>query len=237
MFDLEKAVATWRQEMMRAGIQRPEVLDELESHLLEQAKDLIATGVPEAKAFQKAMEQLGNCTLLKQEFSKVYNEGLISPRNPVLLNLLAFWFALRGFETLLNARHFFAYTFSNILSFDLSSLKHSASATGWSLFLLLLAIGLYRRQNFWRYCVLLRSALVLMFSFVCYVRNPAALHLPHPVTPGYKVLYEVMCFQVPYDFFCAWLYLPYAVLIVAVYYLSRPHVRALFRPAAKLQNA
>jgi len=35
MFDLKKQIETWRAEMRAAGITRPEILNELESHLRE----------------------------------------------------------------------------------------------------------------------------------------------------------------------------------------------------------
>ena len=47
MFNLETAVAEWRQELLAAGIKAPEPLEELESHLREEIDGQLASR-PEA---------------------------------------------------------------------------------------------------------------------------------------------------------------------------------------------
>jgi hypothetical protein len=70
MFDLEKAVAEWRREMLEAGIKTPEPLEELESHLREDVDDQMRTGLDAQQAFEKAAGQIGKSGVLKSEFAK-----------------------------------------------------------------------------------------------------------------------------------------------------------------------
>src|SRR5579884_1954917 len=70
MFDLEKAIAQWREDMRGAGMTRPEVLDELESHLREEIAQQMKAGADAQRAFQAAVEKIGEPTRLKREFAK-----------------------------------------------------------------------------------------------------------------------------------------------------------------------
>jgi len=97
MFNLDEAVSNWRAEMIRAGIKRGEVLAELEGHLREHYRRLIAIGVSPEEAFASATQQLVTAKLLKQEFSKVGSHGWASWRNnPATLNILGLWFIVAG---------------------------------------------------------------------------------------------------------------------------------------------
>lgn len=71
MFDLEKAVAEWRQQMLDAGVTSPAPLDELESHLREDVEERVHAGLDEPSAFQAAARQVGTPSLLKAEFKKL----------------------------------------------------------------------------------------------------------------------------------------------------------------------
>jgi hypothetical protein len=71
MFDLEPAIANWRQQMLAAGIRTPELLDELELHLREAIAHRHAEGVSEADAFAAAVAQIGPAATLKTEFRKI----------------------------------------------------------------------------------------------------------------------------------------------------------------------
>jgi hypothetical protein len=71
MFDLEKAVANWRRQMLAAGIKAPAPLDELEIHLREEIERQMKSGLTEAQAFVFATQQMGEAGLLKNEFQKV----------------------------------------------------------------------------------------------------------------------------------------------------------------------
>lgn len=73
MFDLEKTIAEWRQQMERAGMNRCSALDELESHLRDEIQRLSSEGVPEARVFAIAAANLGSAKSLKLEFRKIGN--------------------------------------------------------------------------------------------------------------------------------------------------------------------
>ena len=70
MFNLEEAIIEWRQQMLAAGIQAPVPLEELESHLREEIKQQMKSGISAQTAFQTAMEKIGQGSLLKSEFKK-----------------------------------------------------------------------------------------------------------------------------------------------------------------------
>jgi len=72
MFDLEQAIATWRQQMLRGGIKAPVPLDELESHL----RDQLAGGRVNQQTFDAVVAQFGNAHLLRSEFKKVKRSNM-----------------------------------------------------------------------------------------------------------------------------------------------------------------
>ena len=71
MFELEKSVTEWRQQMLAAGIKTAESLDELENHLREEVEKQIKSGQNPERAFEMAMDQIGRPEILKTEFAKV----------------------------------------------------------------------------------------------------------------------------------------------------------------------
>jgi hypothetical protein len=71
MFNLEQSITEWRQQMLAAGIQNQKLLDELESHLREEAGLQMKSGLDAEKAFAAAVRQIGEAILLKREFKKV----------------------------------------------------------------------------------------------------------------------------------------------------------------------
>jgi hypothetical protein len=70
MFNLEYAIAEWRRQMISVGIKKSVVLDELESHLREDAECRIQRGAGAQDAFQKATQQFGQLERLKAELDK-----------------------------------------------------------------------------------------------------------------------------------------------------------------------
>jgi hypothetical protein len=70
MFDIEHAILQWRRQLARSGINSPEVLDELESHLRDDLQHEASRSASEAQ-FENAVERLGQTGLLKTEFAKV----------------------------------------------------------------------------------------------------------------------------------------------------------------------
>ena len=63
MFNLEKVIADWRQQMVAAGIDSVELLDELEIHLREDVEHL-----GPQQAFHSAVRRLGSPLALGMEF-------------------------------------------------------------------------------------------------------------------------------------------------------------------------
>jgi hypothetical protein len=70
MFDLEKQISNWRKQMRIAGIKSPVSLEELEAHLREDFSHLVASGKPEAAAFEIAVTRIGNPRTVSSEFRK-----------------------------------------------------------------------------------------------------------------------------------------------------------------------
>jgi hypothetical protein len=70
MFDIDQAITDWRRQLARSGINSPDVLDELESHLRDDLQQL-SDSASEAQCFLDAVERLGQTGLLKTEFAKV----------------------------------------------------------------------------------------------------------------------------------------------------------------------
>jgi hypothetical protein len=71
MLDLEKQISDWRKQMLAAGIKTPAPLDELEIHLREEIERQMKSGLNEQKAFEIAIQKIGQGNLLKNEFKKI----------------------------------------------------------------------------------------------------------------------------------------------------------------------
>jgi len=86
MFNLEQAIADWRQKMQAAGIESPIPLEELESHLREEMERQVRAGMKAEEAFDKAVQCIGAARPLHKEFrkngslarssSQIYNRAL-----------------------------------------------------------------------------------------------------------------------------------------------------------------
>lgn len=70
MFDLEKSIAEWRQQMLAAGIKTPAPLEELENHLREEIRALVSKGTSENEAFRLAAVRVGSPNQLAAEFNQ-----------------------------------------------------------------------------------------------------------------------------------------------------------------------
>jgi hypothetical protein len=79
MFNLEQAIADWRQQMLAAGIKAPVPLEELEIHLREEIEQQMKTGFSEQHAFEISISQLGQAKSLKTEFGKIRVENWNPP--------------------------------------------------------------------------------------------------------------------------------------------------------------
>ncbi len=71
MFDLEQAIADWRQQMLATGVKTPVPLEELESHLREEIAQQMKAGLNVQPAFEIAVQEIGKPGTLKREFKKV----------------------------------------------------------------------------------------------------------------------------------------------------------------------
>lgn len=71
MFDLEKAIARWRQQMLAAGIKTPVPLEELESHLRDEIDQQSKAGRSHAEAFDSAARTIGPAPAVLGEFKKL----------------------------------------------------------------------------------------------------------------------------------------------------------------------
>jgi hypothetical protein len=70
MFDLDKAIADWRRQMLAAGIKTPVPLEELESHLRDDIDQRVRSGEDPQQAFKAAARQIGHADELMVEFKK-----------------------------------------------------------------------------------------------------------------------------------------------------------------------
>ena len=68
MFDLEKALAAWRDHLQCRGVFLPEDIKELEGHLRELVAGLIASGLSEEEAFHRALRRMGTDGFLEAEY-------------------------------------------------------------------------------------------------------------------------------------------------------------------------
>jgi hypothetical protein len=64
MFDLEKAITSWRRQIAAEGLISPEVLDELESHLREEIERQVRSGVSEERAYEAGISSIGDTRAL-----------------------------------------------------------------------------------------------------------------------------------------------------------------------------
>ncbi len=71
MFNLEQSISEWRWQVDSAGLNNPDILDELESHLREDWARRVDSGESEEQAFEGALQGVGETGLLKHEFAKL----------------------------------------------------------------------------------------------------------------------------------------------------------------------
>ena len=72
MFDLEKALATWRRPYEHLRALSHEDLRELEGHLRDEVEALIEEGATPEQAFRRAVREMDTHAALAQEYGKVY---------------------------------------------------------------------------------------------------------------------------------------------------------------------
>jgi hypothetical protein len=78
VFNLDDAIAEWRQQMLAAGIKTPVPLEELESHLREAIAQHMKSGMNREEAFQSSVKKVGQADVLKTEFEKLGRANAVS---------------------------------------------------------------------------------------------------------------------------------------------------------------
>jgi hypothetical protein len=132
MFELEQAIADWRQRMLAAGIQAPVPLEELESHLREEIGRLEKSGLEAPAAFHSAIENIGPAHSLRSEFEKV---GKVRNFNGKWFEILFYnYTALFALLFVFENRNFLEMTSGQRISSCLSVVAFSLIAWGvqWS---------------------------------------------------------------------------------------------------------
>jgi hypothetical protein len=79
MFDLENSISDWRKQMLAAGIKTPVPLEELENHLRHEIQRQIKLELNEQRAFETAVQQIGDASAIKMEFKKIDAESWSHP--------------------------------------------------------------------------------------------------------------------------------------------------------------
>jgi hypothetical protein len=89
MFNLEQAIADWRQKMLACGIETPVPMEELELHLREEMERQMEGGLNPQPAFEAAVEQIGTAGSLTTEFSKINPPLSMKSMIKILTGILA----------------------------------------------------------------------------------------------------------------------------------------------------
>ncbi len=116
MFNLEKALATWRRSLEHRRVFQQDDLDELEQHVRDQVQGLMAKGRSEAAAFGKAMQEMGTHGMAEAEYQKVY-WGKVRRQHQTRDEILWRLSMLKNYIkiALRNSRRQKGYTFINIV--------------------------------------------------------------------------------------------------------------------------
>lgn len=70
MFDLDQALARWRDHMGDQRLSDPDVLNELESHLRDEFEAQVRSGIEPQQAFDSATKRIGSPDTLRHEFAR-----------------------------------------------------------------------------------------------------------------------------------------------------------------------
>jgi putative ABC transport system permease protein len=81
MFELEKAIKTWRRNLYKNEALEDGYIEELESHLRDEIEELIESGLTPKDAFENAVLKIGTPEMMGAEFYKTHTER-ISARPP-----------------------------------------------------------------------------------------------------------------------------------------------------------
>jgi hypothetical protein len=106
MFNVEKAISAWRQQVSHFGLTDRAVLDELESHLRDEIDRQLIKGLTPEQAFQIAVQQIGSAVLIKEEFNKTNAMKQSRKQTEKIIGAIGFGvYALTSMYGLLFANH------------------------------------------------------------------------------------------------------------------------------------
>ena len=114
MFELEKAITTWRKRMEADPSLEPGHIAEVESHLRDKIDDLISRGRAPEQAFEEAVRALGESGLIGSQFFKAHTprrSGRPSWQPPRFVPALAWSYVQIALRKIRRQR---AYSFINI---------------------------------------------------------------------------------------------------------------------------
>lgn len=238
MPDLEALIGDWRQRMAAGGLDDPAVLDELESHLREQADELIRSGTDPEGAFRIAAGRIGEARALRPEFAKVERRRVALFRNtPLALKILAAGFVLMG----LSGLSFLPLLGLGSVSANVPGIISCTALCGVQF---MIGAGLWQRRNFWRCCALGWAALYLLVG-IAFLR-PFGGVVGHFVFAGLDSRVDLAAriaglshWQLVWltrvaDFRHVIDCLGPALLLWGIYFLTRPAVARLFRSRAEV---
>ncbi|UCG57713.1 MAG: hypothetical protein JSU70_22970 [Phycisphaerales bacterium] len=80
MFDLNEEITGWRDNLAQSETLRESDIDELDSHLREEIKQLTASKLSEREAFWVATHRLGDTASLESEFGKTNGPYMVRNR-------------------------------------------------------------------------------------------------------------------------------------------------------------
>ena len=104
MFNLDDAIARWRQQMLNAGLKAPVPLDELEGHLRDDIAAQTRLGHPAQQAFEEAVERMGRASALHAEFEnadRAKRARELKLMNAIVVGTACFWVLFVGVMVLL----------------------------------------------------------------------------------------------------------------------------------------
>jgi hypothetical protein len=70
MFNVDKAISSWRNEAIRSGLVNAAILDELEAHLRDGIDQQLTNGFSVEQSFQIAVQNIGSTISIRTEFDK-----------------------------------------------------------------------------------------------------------------------------------------------------------------------
>jgi len=139
MFNTEKAISEWRQQMLRGGIKAPVPLDELENHLREEIERQVKSGMDAEAAFESASRKIGAAEPLKSEFEKAAKDARVvkEARTMQIVSL----FAVAGFAMFIGTLLFFRIG-------NFSELTSNQQMSGYAALSLMLLFGFSGRLGY-----------------------------------------------------------------------------------------